>query len=297
MHYQQFIETIHKHLEGLFGAEINTSIHSTLKNNGKERIGITISHKDTNISPTIYLEEFYEQYCHDRPFDDIVKNIVSLYHDVKFSQSWDMEQVQDYQRARSYIVFKLIHREKNTSLLKDIPFIPYLDLAIVFYILLETTEKGTATILINNDLLHYWNISLSDIYSAAKTNTPLLMSADFKPMRTIIHELLGKPCTEKDLEENRMYVLSNQFRQFGAACILYHRVLEDIGNQLNEDFYILPSSIHEVIILPACFSPNEEDLNEMIVDINETQVSDEEVLSDHAYYYSTKTNKLVSVGQ
>ena len=94
------------------------------------------------------------------------------------------------------------------------------------------------------------------------------------------------------MAENRMFVLSNQYRHFGAACILYNRVLEDIGNQLNENFYILPSSIHEVIILPEGFSPCEEDLNEMIIDINQTQVSEEEILSNHAYYYDRTERKL-----
>jgi len=92
-----------------------------------------------------------------------------------------------------------------------------------------------------------------------------------------------------------MFVLSNNLRHFGAACILYNRVLEDIGNQLNEDFYILPSSIHEVIILPISFKPESIELNEMIKEINKTQVSEEEVLSDHAYYYSRKEYRLLSV--
>ena len=75
--------------------------------------------------------------------------------------------------------------------------------------------------------------------------------------------------------------------------MLYTRVLEDIGNQLNEDYYILPSSIHEIIILPVSCTMGLEEINDMIVEINETQVSEEDVLSEHAYYYSREHNQLL----
>jgi len=295
MEYQNFVTLIHQNLSTFLDAELCTNIHKALKNNGKERIGITISQEHTNISPTIYLEEFHSQYENGRSLDDILENIVSLYHEVKFEHSWEIDQIHNFQRAKSKILYKLVHREKNTELLNEIPFVPYLDFAIVFYLLLETTERGSATILITNELLQYWKASLNDLYSIACQNTPQIMSAEFKPMKTLIHELMGNVCPADEIVENRMFVLSNNLRHFGAACILYNRVLEDIGNQLNEDFYILPSSIHEVIILPISFKPESIELNEMIKEINKTQVSEEEVLSDHAYYYSRKEYRLLSV--
>ena len=148
-------------------------------------------------------------------------------------------------------------------------------------------------------MLKCWGISVEQLYLAAKENTPRLLNADFQTMRTVICQLLGKNCQEacpEDCqEESYMYVLSNQFRHFGAICMLYDRVLEDIANQIDEDFYILPSSIHEVIILPVSCSPSLTEINDMIVEINETQVTEEEVLSDHAYFYSKNEGRLLSV--
>ena len=289
MNYQQFIAVINEKTNQLLYPEAYAQIHTALKNNGTERIGLTISQKCTNISPTIYLEEYYHQYQNGREPDDIANNIVALYHEVKFEHDWDVDQIQHFSSIKSDIAVKLIHLEKNEQLLKNIPHIPYLDLALVFFLLLETTERGAATILIPQEMLSHWEISLEELHQTALNNTPKILQADFKTMRSVICELMGEPCSE-DVEENYMYVLSNQYRHFGAGCMLYDRVLEDIGNQINEDFYILPSSIHEVIILPVSCSLNHRDLSEMIVEINETQVSDEDILSDHAYYFSREDN-------
>lgn len=293
MNYQSFISSVKEHIEALLESHVSVNIHTTLKNNNKERIGITISNQDTNIFPTIYLEEYYTQYLAGRSISDIADNIVNIYHEVKFETSWDIDQIQIFDQAKSKIAYKLIHFEKNRTLLNDIPFIPFHDLAIVFYLLIQNTERGSASILVTNTLLHSWDICLSELYQIASLNTPRLLSAELLPMYAMIQELSGDYSESEDNKESYMYVLTNTQRYFGAACILYSRVLEDISNQLDEDFYILPSSIHETIILPVSKSSSRDVLDEMIAEINRTQVADEEVLSDHAYYYSRKENRLL----
>lgn len=293
MNYQQFVTVLNERMNQLLNPKATSQIHSALKNNGTTRIGLTISQKETNISPTIYLEEYYHQYENGWTLDEITENLTRLYHEVRFEHSWEVGQVQDFNLAKSKVAYKVIHFEKNKELLKDLPYVPYLDLAIVFYLLLETTEKGAATILITNEMLRYWEISLDELYQIAIENTPVILQAEFKPMRVVIQELMHRPICDADLDDNCMYVLSNQYRHFGAACMLYSRVLEDIGNQLGEDYYILPSSIHEIIILPTSCCMGYGDIDEMIVEINETQVSEEDMLSDHAYYYCRRDCRLL----
>lgn len=294
MNYQQFINVLNKKTNQLLGSEAVSQVHTALKNNDTKRIGLTICKEGTNISPTIYLEEYYNQYENGWTLDEIAENIVHLYHEVKFEHSWDVKQVQDFNLAKPNIAYKLIHFSKNKDLLKDIPHVRFFDLAITFFLLLETTEKGSATILVTYDMLKYWKISQKELYQIAAQNTPNLLTAEFKPLSVVIQELLHQPPADTNEEESYMYVLSNHHRHFGATCILYKHVLEDIANQLNEDFYILPSSIHEVIILPVSKLPEQLELNEMIMEINETQVSQEELLSDHAYFYSKEARKILT---
>ena len=162
--------------------------------------------------------------------------------------------------------------------------------------LLETTERGAETILITQEMLSHWEISLEELHQTALNNTPKILQADFKTMRSVICELMGEPCSE-DVEENYMYVLSNQYRHFGAGCMLYDRVLEDIGNQINEDFYILPSSIHEVMLLRDQFGDkiDTKAMKQLIASANAEVVGEDEVLSSNLYKFDPAKREIVIV--
>lgn len=293
MNYEQFVVTVKDAVAKLLSPELNLQIHSTLKNNGRKRIGITISDKKVNISPTIYLEEYYERFAEGFPMDYIAKSVADVYHEVKFEHEWQVETIKDFSLIKSKIVYKIIHAEKNEVLLQTLPYVAYLDFAVVFYILFDITDKGTATIPITHELLELWNTDLATLYHIAAQNTKELLPAVVKPMREVIEELLGHPCEDDAFEEPLMFVLSNPLRSFGAACILYKDVLANIGAQLGENFFILPSSIHEVILIPESNAPTDYDFDEMITEINETQVDIEDVLSDHVYYYDCLREKII----
>ena len=292
MNYQQFVTTLKEKVTLILGNDLDIQMHTALKNNGNERIGLTISDKQINISPTIYLEEYFRHYQNGDTIEDIVESILSVYHEVKFEHSWQVHTISDFDTIQEKIVFKIVYAPLNEILLKTLPHIRFLDYAIVFYILFEVDENGTATIPITNDLIQLWNTNLNEIHQLAKYNTPQLLPAVFKPMRIVIEELLGNPCENEFQADDMMFVLTNSLRSLGAACILYDNLLLQIGNFLKENFYILPSSIHEVIIIPESQAPDKETLNEMVLEVNETQVQPEDVLSDHVYYYDCVKNAL-----
>lgn len=292
MNYQQFVCAVEKRVKQQMTGGMTACIRSATKNNGKKRIGIMISEEGSNISPTIYLEEYFEQFQKHKSIDAVVKNILRLYEEVRVEHTWEMSMLQNFSKTRQKIVYKLIGEEENKELLKTIPHVRYLDLAIVFYILLDISESGTAVILITNDIMKRWNIEKEMLYSIAHQNTKKLLPAEFQTMRSVMAELLGKESVAEEGEDS-MYILTNDLRSFGAACILYDEVLEHIGKQLGENYYVLPSSVHEVIIVPESKSPNRVELEEMIEEINDTQVEEEEILSYRAYYFSRKENRLL----
>ncbi len=292
MEYLNFVSSVKEELHSRLKDSATVTAHTTMKNNGKERIGLTISTSETNIFPTIYLEEFYRQYCSGQTLDDIAEAIIKLYFEVKFEKDWDLERIQNLDLAKSSIVCKLIHFEQNADLLGQIPFIPYLDLAIVFYLLFEDSELGMGSILITKEIQNSWGLCLSELYQIALRNTPALLPAELKPIYAVIQNLLNSPHQNLESQDSHLYVLTNSARYYGAACILYKNILDDIANILGENFYVLPSSIHETLILPERFSPGKAILDNMIAEINETQLSEEEVLSGHAYFYNRENKKL-----
>lgn len=294
MNYQQFIKEVERRVkEKIKGNETMTVyIHTAVKNNGKERKGITVSEKGIHISPTIYLEEYFQQFQEGKPIEEIVEKILQLYEEVKCSHPCEESLLQNYEELKGKFACKLIHRGKNEKLLNDIPYVPWMDLAIVVFVLLEVSPYGTATVLVRKEHLEIWGLTEAQLFDEAKKNTPILLPYQFCPMRKLLREICPYAVDEGEEEEESLYVLSNKLRSFGAASMLYDGILEKVGQKLGENYYILPSSIHEVIVVPESKSPVKQDLEEMVREINETQVEEEEVLSDRVYYFSRKENRL-----
>lgn len=294
MNYQQFIEEVERRVkEKIKGNEtITVYIHTAVKNNGKERKGITVSEKGIHISPTIYLEEYFQQFQEGKPIEEIVEKILQLYEEIKCSHPCEESLLQNYEELKGKFACKLIHRGKNEKLLNDIPYVPWMDLAIVVFVLLEVSPYGTATVLVRKEHLEIWGLTEAQLFDEAKKNTPILLPYQFCPMRKLLQEICPYAVDEGEEEEESLYVLSNKLRSFGAASMLYDGILEKVGQKLGENYYILPSSIHEVIVVPESKSPVKQDLEEMVREINETQVEEEEVLSDRVYYFSRKENRL-----
>lgn len=291
MTYNQFIQAVESKLREGANEDTLISKYSTEKNNGVTRRGITIAQKGINISPTIYLEEYYEKFQNGCSIDSIIKDIQKLYQEVRIQKSWDEDSIRSYSMIGNKIIYRLVNKDANEELLKDIPYVPYLDLAIIFYVMLEINDCGTACMLIRNEHLDMWDVSLDDVYERAKNNTWRILPSEFHTMRAVVERYEGEENYEG---QDILYVLTNKIGSFGAAVILYEGCLEMIGEYLKDNFYVLPSSVHEVIIVTETESPwGRGGLSDMVAEINRTQVEAEEVLSDYAYYYDREKKKLL----
>ena len=177
-------------------------------------------------------------------------------------------------------------------MLNTIPHKKFLDLAVVYYIAIKEDIFESASILINNSHLELWGKTLEDIDKLAKVNSPKVLKPELKSMAQTLMEIIHHEKKSLDeLEEDiladcGMYVLSNEKKQFGASAILYDNVIKDFSEKLNCDLYILPSSVHEVIMIPSILVDSVDKLNDMICEVNATQVPLMDILSNHSYYYS-----------
>ena len=158
---------------------------------------------------------------------------------------------------------------------------------------------GNGSILIRNQYLETWGVSVKELWDTADRNTRRLFLPECTSMENVLKEIGEKERTEfhPELPEPdgkflSMSVLSNRQRIFGSAVLLYDGYLERIGEKIGKNYFILPSSIHEVIILPENGGEDYEGMREMIREINETQVEDQEILSDNLYYFDRQKNKM-----
>jgi len=319
MDFLQFVNEVKKGLTEYFKDSAEVTVSNVRKNNGVMLTGVVIMKKDSHIAPTIYLESFYEAYKKGMGLREILSQIEVIYEKNRVQGSEDsLEFFQSFLKVRKKIFYKLINAEKNRELLREIPSVPYLDLAIVFYCDCSSELFGNAAILIKNSHLKMWGVDKEQLYLAAAANTPKSSPYEIKTMEAVMKEMFAEEI-RKELERKHisyseawleemaaqmladseppegktpMYVLTNVKRCNGASCVLYERVLENFAKKMNDNLYILPSSIHEMIMIPASFAAKASELREMVEEINATQVEDEEVLSDSVYFFNRMTKQL-----
>jgi len=294
MNYQDFVEDVRKRLEEHFDCSHQVLKTENTKNNNTKRVGITIKEEQSSISPTIYMDSFYSLYTNGDSLDEIVELILFQYNKAKaeqmsFGQAFDTSVLTDFEAISSKIVCKLINRDKNKGMLNSIPHLPYMDLEIVFYVLIESSDNGSAIVPITNSLLDVWNVDEDTVFRAAEENSKRVLP----PVLTPMHQVLDKLDNGTRHDESGMYVLSNEYGNYGASCILYDGVLRQIGNKFGENYYIIPSSVHEVIVIPCSKAPDDSiDLMSIISEVNECIVDDEEFLSNNLYYYDRSTDEV-----
>ena len=229
---------------------------------------------------------------------DSVENAQKIWAEMKFSRVMDVDdewmQHLFSKDGKIKLGIKVIKTEKNRELLEEIPHLDVLDLSLTFYVILDRQCEGSATMQITNEYMRQWNLETEELYEMAMRSAVRLLPAEFCSLPDMIRRITGieVEAIRGMQRECQMYVLTNSSKIQGAACMFYPHVLEMIGEILKEDFYILPSSIHEVIILPKSKGIAKEELDAMIQDINHTQVDTEEVLSDHAYLYERGLGKI-----
>lgn len=294
MNYKLFKESLLAELSGHFPPETTIEIQTFQKNNQVSLDGLVILESGFNIAPTIYLAKYYQKIVAGIPFSEVLKDILHAYYEYRPQEQIDVSFFGDFEQLKEQIACKLISYEKNRDFLSKIPYIPYLDLAIVFYCLITVSETETASILIHNSHLKLWGITEKDLYSFALKNTPRLLPFVLRSMDDFLppelsHHLL---CDSDPDSLVQMYVLSNERGLNGAISLIYPDILSTFAQKIGNDFYIIPSSIHEVLLLPTHKSLYPSELNAMIQEVNHTQLSEEEILSDHVYYYSMSQNVL-----
>ena len=267
-------------------------IVNPLKSNGVRLYGLSIVEPNSNTSPVIYLETFFERFLDTDNWAGTVKDILEFYHNNKVEDSFDIKWFHDFSQVRENLFYRLINYEKNQELLSMVPHTRFLDLAKIYYA--DCQIGATAgSILIYHRHVKEWDITEDELITAAEENTPRLYPANLHPISDT-----SEPGDDISLIPEMpvpMFVLSNIGNHNGAAAVCYKDILERFSQKVEDDLVILHSSVHETILLPLQKSNNMESLREMVYDSNRTVLDQSEFLSDSVYLYSRKDRQLMIV--
>ncbi len=289
LNYNEFIERVRELLSIRLSHSYEIVLKKVVKNNDVCRYGISAFPKEGNngkkVSRIVYLEDFYQEYEDEQEYnlEGIVSEICSILTDFT-SPGFNETDYTDIDKVKDKIIFELVNYEKNEKRLLDRPYIKIMDLAVIFAFVATDLGRDFGVVHITNEIAKQFGLTRDEIWEFAKVNTPKLLKADIMPMSSFVYD------EKADNEE--MYIICNRKKTSGAGVILYDRILEELSSELESDLYILPSSVHETIVIRADKNKDVYALQEMVKNINNTVVSAEDILSDKVYCYYRNSKKL-----
>ena len=274
---KEYFEMLRKELDRLKGEDVDITYRDVRKNNGVYRKACTVRFHDAQVAPTVYLDPYYDHYLHGEAVSESAENILKYCRkktpDVTFPENF----FRDYDTVSGRLGIKLVGTQRNTEMLQDIPHIEFEDMSAVFFYLLEDPSFGNGMIIVRKTDMERWQKTPGELMEQALRNCASMLPPVFRSLADVLDVF-------RPADEGNLYLLTNESALYGAAVLLYPGILQEIAEYLGGGFFVLPSSVHEVILLPD-HGEEAGDLLEIVTEINHTQVAEEEILTDAVYKY------------
>lgn len=314
--YNEFMEYIKENVTDYLPErfeEAEISIQQVVKNNDVVLDGLSIRNPDSNISPNIYLNPLYEQYQKGRNLDELVSGIADTYIEnmepiENRTFQVQIEDIKNYEVVKEEIFPRLVNLEKNTTRLQNVPYMQREDLAITYHVKVSENRDSIGSLMITNELMEVYGVTKEKLHTQAMENMERLSPPVFLPLGEMIVDVMtedfgrNEGVSQEEAKEYvkdmiptggpNVYCLTNQYKMNGAVGIMSESIQQMVADRVGGDYYVLPSSVHEVLIVPQSASMDPEELTDMVNTVNEGCVMQDEILSDHVYQYDAKEHKL-----
>ena len=303
MDMEKFIELVKEALEKKTGKEV--IVHKTVKNNGVTLTGVSLKDEEVNMLPIIYLDEYLNNWQKYKSIDNITDIIIEKDNEFRVNKIYDFKYLCDFNEIKDKIRYKLVNYSENKKRLQNMPHERFLDLAKVYYVVLEL-DNGNGTTNIYNKNMEMWGVTQELLEKIASENTQKYLPSQVEDITNEIKRIVKNSGCEDDYIEEMlettkddkcqcMYVMSNPQRTYGAAVLCYQESLRKFAEEKESDLIIIPSSIHEIILLKGSDKENISELREMVKEVNNTELSKDEILSYSIYYYDRNTESIINL--
>lgn len=274
------------------------------KNNSVIQTGIHFVRPDQKMNPVLYVGYYYQDMRQGRPMDEIMREIAEDVQCILEEKNYpDDLDVGDYDKVKDYLSVKVINTRSNRQMLTELPHREIEDLSLTYLLKIPLEETGgIGNIQITNTLFKQWNISEEELYQNAVENAQKKEAPVLQSILSLVEEVeSGKDESENILEKNNipenlmlepMFILSNKEKSFGASVMVYPEVMDKVSQLYPEGFYIIPSSIHELLIAPKDIERNAKELGELVREINGEMIEKKDILSDRVYEYDKEQGKI-----
>ncbi len=299
MTYKEFTEQVKEQISAYLPkkyAKADIAIQEIIKNNDQKFYALCIKQPEDRVVPSLYLENFYEMHQNGREMESIL-HAVAQRHSESVMEGMKLIpfRMEDYDSVKDRLYITALNKNHNQKYLEDAVCmdIPETDITAAVRVLCEKEQEGgMASFQVSESLRELWGVSGKHLYEQALKNTERLFPAEILNMEEVIFHCGSQAEQQKELLPYELYVLTNQAQVNGATAMLYPNLLQEIGEATQSRFFILPSSIHELILMKDNGEMNAEELQRMVMEINRREVAPEEVLSDEVYSYDYREKKL-----
>ena len=288
MNIKEFAERMKSSISNVLPKEV--TMIEQLKINGIYSYGIRISEPNSHTGITISLEPFFETFLDTDNWTRTVDYVLDFYKNQALPESLDAEWLYDFEQVRSGLYYILVNYEANEELLHKVPYTKFLDLAKIYYVQCPLGESDTGTILVRNEHLKDWGISIYELDKAAEENPPSLYPASITCLmdEAGLGNLLGVPFELPQEPLIPMFALSNTQNDHGATAVCYQKILDDFSQKIQDDLILLPSSVHEMLLIPLHKDDDIPSHKETVYDANRYILEPSQFLSDNVYLFSRK---------
>ena len=289
--YEGFRNVLFSQTKSVFKDEFginDITVEKTIRNNDTEIEVLCIKHGTTGCMPNIHIDDLYEVYEKGENIDEIIDSVKETYIRCSRYTLPDLEKlrafVENIDEAGSKIEFRLINADTNEKRLEDKPFKRFGEFALSYQLKVGTADNGFYVTLITNDMMELWNLNIDELHRQAVEN--------MDPINNFVLQKLSDLLEIPD--RTGMFVLTNKHKMNGATMIMFDEVRQKVGKYVGGDYYILPTSVHEVIIIPKRYTSDISYLTYMIRSANRDEriVRPDDFLSDNLYEYNMYTRKL-----
>ena len=252
---------------------------------------ITVRPVDSSIGVNISVEKAFAAYENGTPIPEIAEHFAdAVEKGFRESPQVDLESLSDYEQMKSKLSMEVVSAEKNAGLLESVPHERMEDMAVVYRFVLDQTDSGNGTILVTNQLLDQYGITKEQLRADAMENAPEIRPSEIRGMSEVMSELAPGMIPEVAPEDEQMFVATVPDKIHGAGVIAYPNFMEDAAEKMGGDFFVLPSSIHEVLLVKDNGQMTAKELENMVKEVNATQVEPADQLTDHVYHYDSQNH-------
>ena len=306
MDYQKFKEHFAKDVQKLLVEngikDVKVSCLYMEKVNNESYDALLVQHVEGTIGTNFNLQHYYKGIEEGVSYENVVKVAsVDAVKSVSEVPVFDMDMITDYERAKKRLSIEVISAEENADILEKVPHKTLEDMAIVYRINVDLEGQDGGTVLVNKGLLDIYGITSEQLHKDAVFNAAIIKPMVISDMNQMISELMEPEDAEywnmEDMSpDGYLYVATVPDKYKGAGVLAYDRFFDYATKLLGGDFFVIPSSIHEIILVKDDGKTDYRELQQMVKTVNATEVRPEDKLTDSVYHYDSK-NKIFELGK